>query len=174
MKSKLNNISPQLWPLVRQLAAELAQRPFEKSLLQQAAEYIKKRPDADFNQWLNRLARIGDLLASGRNTGLYRRELQAACQRLRPQPPPAAWPWILGWAARLYPYYKGNLAAARKISDVSRLPQPPEPPDIYRPPLQRRQSPGLRLDDLPEPPQSEEDVSDLARQFMQRLQEKNG
>ena len=130
--TKSKETTEDLWPLVHQLAAELAQRPCEKSLITQAAAYLKNNPEASFYAWLDRLARMGDLLSSGRNAGLHRREFRAACLRLKPSPTNETWPWILAWVGRLYAYYQNHRSEAQDISNVSRLRPPDSPADEFQ------------------------------------------
>lgn len=149
------------WRASHTLAAELAQRNFDNNLLRTAASYMKSYPDADLHDWLDRLARLGDIFRSSDQTELYRRELQHACKRLEPQPRNGEeWSLVLGWAGRLQPYYSFNLDEARRISNVSDLHLPP-PPQPFQPPQPAAE------DELPE---VREEVSPEAEDIFAQLQ----
>lgn len=126
-------ISKREWSMIHRLAAELAQRDMDDNLVQSAAAYMKANPQADLQEWLTRLAQLGDLFGSSLQTRRYRHELWAACRRLQPQPQSGAeWALVLAWAARMQRYYETNLNQAVKISDVRHITLPPPPP-IYTP-----------------------------------------
>ena len=128
-----NRYSKRDWTMIHRLSAELAQRNMDVNLVQTAASYVKANPQADFQDWLFRLVRLGDLFGSSLQTTRYRQELWAACRRLEPQPKSGAeWAMVLSWAARLQKYYEADVRRARRISDVQHITLPP-PPDVYRP-----------------------------------------
>lgn len=121
------------WAMIHRLSAELAQRNMDVNLVQTAAAYVKANPEANFQDWLFRLVRLGDLFGSSLQTTRYRHELWAACERLEPHPENGSeWALVLSWAARLQKYYEANMRLAREISDVQHITLPP-PPDVYRP-----------------------------------------
>lgn len=121
------------WKMIHRLSAELAQRNMDVNLVQTAAAYVKANPEANFQDWLFRLVRLGDLFGSSLQTTRYRQELWAACERLEPHPENGSeWALVLSWAARLQKYYEANMRLARKVSDVQHITLPP-PPDVYRP-----------------------------------------
>ncbi len=127
--------------MAHRLAAELAQRDIDPNLLRTAAAYLKAYPEADVHDWLQRLARLGNMFSSSEQTGRYRHELMAACQRLRPQPTSGQeWTLVLAWAARLFTFHQSDLRKARGISDVTDIQLPPPPPE-YQPPPPPKKSP---------------------------------
>lgn len=140
-----------LWSAAIRLAAELAQRNFDNNLLRAAAAYAAAYPQGDLLAWTERLAQMGQLFSSSEQTSSYRHELWAACHRLQPRPGSATeWAWVLGWAARLFPYFQQNRPRARHINDVTDL-YLPDPPTIYQPPVPEH--PGVADKDLPPVPE---------------------
>lgn len=129
-----------LWSATIRLAAELAQRNFDNNLLRAAAAYAAAYPQGDLLAWTERLAQMGQLFSSSEQTSSYRHELWAACHRLQPRPGSATeWAWVLGWAARLFPYFQQNRPRARRISDITDL-YLPEAPPLYQPPVPESQA----------------------------------
>ena len=152
--------------MAHRLTAELVQRDVDPNLLRTAESYLQAYPQADFADWLQRLARLGNLFSSSQQTGRYRLELMAACERLRPQPASSQeWAYVLAWSARLYAYYKANMRLARQISDVSHVTLPPSPP-VYQPPAAVKTAPRPRRPVKDEPVKKE--AEDLFAQ-MQKL-----
>lgn len=160
-----DEVHPRYWRAAHQLAAELAQWGVDPNLLRTAAGYLQAYPQADFEAWLDRLARLGDLFSSSDQTGRYRHLLSVACRRVRPQPAGSReWVWVLNWAARLYDYYSANGRRARTLSNVSRV-TIPAAPDVYRPPQQETP---VEEEALPEP---REEVSREAEDIFAWMQE---
>jgi hypothetical protein len=156
-------VSPTQWKAIKRLAAELAQRKVDDNLVQTAAAYLKAYPEADLLDWLYRLNRLGEIFSSSNQTGRYRHELWAACERLQPQPRSGAeWGLILAWAARLQKHYETNLHQARRVSDVSAITLPPLP-EVYRAPVTIRQA-------EPDLPSAPDKASKKAEDLFSRLQ----
>lgn len=148
------------------LAAQLAQWGTDANLLKTAAAYMKDYPEADLFDWLDRLVSLGDLFSSSQQTDRYRQQLQAACQQINETYKIQSgddWAWVLGWAARLTPYYDENKAKARRIA--------PEGQFRYRQVQtfrrQRSQTPSGSIDDLPA---VRDEVSEEAEDLFNKLQ----
>ena len=166
VRIQTDDVHPRYWRSAHQLAAELSQWGVDANLLRTAAAYLQANPGADFDAWLERLARLGDLFSSSEQTGRYRHLLRVGCQRVRPQPASGReWVWVLSWAARLYDYYKGNRRLARQVSDVAGVPLPRQP-DAYQPPRQER--PAGAEEEIPGAP---EEVSEEAEDLFAQMQE---
>ncbi|MCA9897241.1 MAG: hypothetical protein KC433_03580 [Anaerolineales bacterium] len=154
---------PRLWKPAHVLAAELSQWGTDANLVKTAASYMKQYPEASLAEWLERLVQLGQLFSSSDQTERYRQQLKAACDRLAESYPALKsgdeWAWVLGWAARLMPYYQGNRNAAERMSAVGRfVPQPVKP-------FQRPNAPVA--DELPE---VREEVSDKAEDLFAKMQ----
>ncbi|MCB8983448.1 MAG: hypothetical protein H6659_06475 [Ardenticatenaceae bacterium] len=161
-----------MWAAAHQLAAELAQRRIDSSIIKTAAAYTKAHPEADFTDWSLRLVRLGDLFSSSQQTATYRHEFWAACKRLRVKPTSAhEWTLVLSWSARLYPFYQTVPRLAQRVSDVRHLRLPDAPP-AYVP------KPEALLTPLPSAkpteviPGGEEAVSKEAEDLIAKLRKK--
>jgi hypothetical protein len=93
------------WRLAQGLAAELALRGTDRSLINEALNYLRAYPQADFFDWLEKLMALGDLFTLSKQTAIYRCELRDACQRLHSVADNQTLAQILGWAARLHSFY---------------------------------------------------------------------
>ena len=155
---------PRLWKPAHVLAAELSQWGMDANLVKTAASYMKQYPEANLSDWLDRLVHLGQLFSSSDQTERYRQQLQAACERLANSYPAIKsgdeWAWVLGWAARLMPYYQANLNEAAKLSPVDRF----MPKRIK--PFQREDSPVE--ESLPEVPK---EASQVAKDIFSKLQD---
>jgi hypothetical protein len=110
-------MTEQMWGIAHTLAADLALNRVSKNLVQQTAEYLRSRPEADLEDYLLRLERLGDAFAGGKSGQLERTDLRRALRRV-------GWPrddravLTLGWVVRLIDYYARRPAEA---ADRSRL-----------------------------------------------------
>jgi hypothetical protein len=104
------------WRLARGLAAELALRGTDRSLINEALSYLRAFPEADFFGWLDKLTALGDLFTMSKQTAIYRQELRDACQPLRGVGDNQTLIQILGWTARLHGYYFPRVSLALKLS----------------------------------------------------------
>lgn len=159
-----------LWKPAHILAAELAQWGTDANLVKTAAAVMKDNPELDFLDWLERLARLGDLFRSSDKTGLYRQQLRHVCLKIQAEfalHAGADWAWVLAWAGRLMPYYTSALSRATTLSPIQGDLLDPLPP-----PFQRSQ-PTTRKPKESEPlEQPSQKALDLWAQIQQHSEEK--
>lgn len=115
-------LTPAQQRLARGLAAELALRGTDRSLISEALNYLRAYPKADFFAWLDGLKDLGELFVMSQQTVIYREELHAACQRLRPVEDNRVLAHILGWTARLHGYYWERVPLAREHAPLQPRP----------------------------------------------------
>ena len=105
------------WIPAHTMAAELAQWGMDANLVKTAESYMSQYPEASLEDWLERLVQLGELFKSSDQTVRYRQQLQEVCRRVGNQYTMRSgqdWAWVLGWAARLLPYYQADLDKARR------------------------------------------------------------
>jgi len=109
----------QMWVAAHTLAADLALNQVSKNLVQQAADYIQRNPQAILSEYLERLECLGDYFTAGKGGQLERMDLHRALDRVKKWPQdPQKTRMILGWMARLVEYYAHRPEEAMKRSEI--------------------------------------------------------
>lgn len=155
---EMNN---RLWRAVDGLTEALTIEGIDRNVIGTAAAYARAYPDADFLQWADRFAQLGETFGSSNQTDRYRRALRDACRQVRPAPQTGGeWAMVLGWAARLYDAQArpagGDWGQTRRRPPRRRV-KPRKPPRTTRKPVS---------DELPD---VREEVSDKAQDIFNKL-----
>ena len=138
----------------------------DANLFKTAESYMSQYPEASLEDWLERLVQLGELFKSSDQTVRYRQQLQEACKRVRKRYPNLSgqdWAWVLGWAARLMPYYRADLDKARSVSRVEWFRE-------KRIETFRRETAHRGVEDL-DLPEEREEVSGIAQKIFEMMQE---
>jgi len=94
------------WALAHSLAANLAVRNVSKNLLLGLHDYLTRHPGTQPDDYLDRLARLGDAFAGGEDELRQRRELQQIILDVGASDPSLDWALVLPWTVRLMLAYR--------------------------------------------------------------------
>jgi hypothetical protein len=101
----MQEMTDQMWAITHRLAADLALNQVSKNLVQQAADHLRRMPQASLTDYLDRLERLGDYFSAGKSGQLERSDLRRVLERVEWSRDAQKALAVLGWTARLVEYY---------------------------------------------------------------------
>ncbi len=118
----MQEMTDRMWTIAHRLAADLALNRVSKNLVQQAADYLRRMPQASLADWLDRLEQLGDYFSAGKSGQLERSELHRVLERVKWSRDSQKAMAVLGWTARLVEYYARRRQEAMERCGLRFLP----------------------------------------------------
>lgn len=94
------------WQVAHFLAGNLAYLNVSKNLVLRLREYLVRQPGAKPSDYLDRLARLGDIFTGGEDELRQRRELRQIIKKVDQSASQLNWSLVLAWTARLMVTYR--------------------------------------------------------------------
>lgn len=94
-------MSPAEWEIAQGIADSLMKQGVNHNLVLRLQEYLTYHPNASLEDYLERLAKLGDAFAGGKDEPRQRQELACLLREKTAQKAGANWPLVLAWTARL-------------------------------------------------------------------------